>query len=180
MTSEMQVKLAGLETGADVTDAANVSAAGALMSADVTSAGLAMIQANSAADQLSLLLTLADASQAKAAVDTAAALTPGNLADYLSPQTLTSSGNATTFDVALGVNAVLSLGEDTTVTFANARPGQSGFVIISHSGGSAHTVAWTGGAVETGSITADDTKRNRCSWTYSGTEFFITIGADVV
>jgi hypothetical protein len=179
MTNEMQVKLAGVETGADVTDAENVSAAGALMNDDITSAGLAMIQADSAADQRALLLTLADAAQAKAAVDTEAVLTPARHSDYLAPQTLTSSGNATAYDVALGVNAELSLSEDTTVTFTNAKPGQSGFVIISHSGG-AHAVDWTGGIVESGSITSDDTKRNRCTWTYSGSDLFITIGADVI
>jgi hypothetical protein len=174
----MQVKLAGIEAAADVTDAANVAAAGAVMHSDVTAAGLAMIQAADAAAQLALLLTLATAAKAKAATDTTDPLTAGNLADYVAPQTLGSTENATAYDVALGVNAVLALDEDTTITFSNARPGQSGCVIISHED-DAHTVTWTDGIVETGSITTDDTKRNRCCWYFDGSSYLLTIGADI-
>lgn len=178
MTSDMQVKLDGIETAADVTDAANVAAAGAVMNADITSAGLAMIQAANAPAQLALLLTRATAAKAKAATDTTDPLTASNLANYVAPQTLSSVSNATSYDVALGVNGVLALSEDTTITFSNAKPGQSGLVIISHASG-AHEVDWDDGIVETGSITTDDTKRNRCSWYYDGTNFIVAIGADI-
>jgi hypothetical protein len=178
MTSDMQVKLEGVEAAADVTDAANVAAAGAVMNADVTSAGLAMIAAPDAAAQLALLLTRATAANAKAATDTTDPLTASNLSDYVAPQTLASASNATAYDVALGVNGVLALGEDTTITFSNAKPGQSGLVIISHDSG-AHEVTWDSAIVESGSITTDDTKRNRCSWYYDGTDFIIAIGADI-
>jgi hypothetical protein len=178
MTRDMQVKLNGIETAADVTDAANVAAAGAVMNADITTAGLAMIQAADADAQLALLLTRATSAKAKAATDTTDPLTASNLADYVAPQTLSSASNATAYDAALGVNAVLSLSEDTTITISNAKPGQSGIVIISHASG-AHEVVWDSGIVESGSITTDDTKRNRCTWYYDGTDFIIAIGADI-
>jgi hypothetical protein len=43
MTSAMQVKLAGIETAADVTDAANVAAAGAVMESDTTTAAMSFV-----------------------------------------------------------------------------------------------------------------------------------------
>lgn len=121
----------------------------------------------------------ATAAEAKAATGATQALNPDDLANYVAPQTLTSASNATPYDVSLGVNGALALGENTTITFSNAKPGQSGVVIISHTG-SARTVAWTAGTVESGSITSNVAKRNRCSWyTQDGTNFIIAIGADI-
>lgn len=43
MTNAMYTKLAGIETAADVTDAANVDAAGAVMNTDTTTAGMSFV-----------------------------------------------------------------------------------------------------------------------------------------
>ena len=148
-TTAEETKLAGIETSADVTDTANVTAAGALMDSEVTN--LAQVKAFNSADYA----TAAQGTLAASALQSSdiGSTVQGFDADTLkadTADTLTAPfrGTVTTdndlsFDLNVTNNFKCTPSGAGTLTFTNHTDGQSGFVWLDNSGGHAIAAAAT-------------------------------------
>ena len=115
----------------------------------------------------------ASSSQAKAASSSSVALTPGSLAAFLAPQTLTDAATVA-FDVALGVNAALTIGGNRTLGApSNLFSGASGTIYITQDGTGSRTLAYNaawkfaGGSAPT--LSTDAGAVDALDWSYDGT-----------
>ena len=165
-TTAEETKLAGIETGADVTDVTNVTAAGALMDSEVTN--LAQVKAFSSADYATAAQgTLADSAlqssdigvtvqgyDATIVVDADIGSTvqayDADTAKTDVAQTFTASQRGTvtsdndlSFDLSATNNFSCTPTGTGTLTFTNHTSGQSGFILLDNSGGHAITAAAT-------------------------------------
>ena len=148
-TDADHTKLDGIEASADVTDATNVTAAGALMDSEVTN--LAQVKAFSSADYA----TAAQGTLAASALQSSdiGSSVQGFDADTLkadTADTLTAPfrGTVTTdndlsFDLNVTNNFKCTPSGAGTLTFTNHTDGQSGFVWLDNSGGHAIAAAGT-------------------------------------
>jgi len=148
-TDADHTKLDGIEASADVTDATNVTAAGALMDSEVTN--LAQVKAFSSADYA----TAAQGTLAASALQSSdiGSTVQGFDADTLkadTADTLTAPfrGTVTTdndlsFDLNVTNNFSCTPTGAGTLTFTNHTAGQSGFVLLDNSGGHAIAAAAT-------------------------------------
>jgi len=148
-TDADHTKLDGIEASADVTDATNVTAAGALMDSEVTN--LAQVKAFSSADYA----TAAQGTLAASALQSSdiGSTVQGFDADTLkadTADTLTAPfrGTVTTdndlsFDLNVTNNFKCTPSGAGTLTFTNHTDGQSGFVWLDNSGGHAIAAAAT-------------------------------------
>ena len=140
-TSADHTKLNAIEASADVTDATNVAAAGALM--DSECAGLAAVKATTgtflSADESKL-----DAIEAAADVTDATNVAAAGAGMLSVDQAWTGSQRATlvtdndgSFDLNAGQNFKCTPAGGLTLTFTNFANGQSGYIILVNSGGHA-------------------------------------------
>jgi hypothetical protein len=148
-TDADHTKLDGIEASADVTDATNVTAAGALMDSEVTN--LAQVKAFNSADYA----TAAQGTLAASALQSSdiGSTVQGFDADTLkadTADTLTAPfrGTVTTdndlsFDLNVTNNFKCTPSGAGTLTFTNHTDGQSGFVWLDNSGGHAIAAAAT-------------------------------------
>ena len=148
-TDADHTKLDGIEASADVTDATNVTAAGALMDSEVTN--LAQVKAFNSADYA----TAAQGTLAASALQSSdiGSTVQGFDADTLkadTADTLTAPfrGTVTTdndlsFDLNVTNNFKCTPSGAGTLTFTNHTDGQSGFVWLDNSGGHAIAAAGT-------------------------------------
>lgn len=144
-TDADHTKLDGIEASADVTDATNVTAAGALMDSEVTN--LAQVKAFDSADYA----TAAQGTLAASALQSSdiGSTVQGFDADTLkadTADTLTAPfrGTVTTdndlsFDLNVTNNFSCTPTGAGTLTFTNHTAGQSGFILLDNSGG--HAIA---------------------------------------
>ncbi len=114
-TSADNTKLDGIEAGADVTDATNVTAAGALMDSEVTN--LAQVKAFDSTDYA----TAAQGATADAALPKAGGTVTGTVVfeAAITEDAVTLTGTTTTIDLATATNFVHTLTGATTYTFSN-------------------------------------------------------------
>jgi hypothetical protein len=148
-TDAEQTKLAGIEASADVTDATNVTAAGALMDSEVTN--LAQVKAFDSADYATAAQgTLADSAlQSSDIGSTVQGFDADTLkADTADTLTAPFRGTVTTdndlsFDLNVTNNFSCTPTGGGTLTFTNHTAGQSGFVLLDNSGGHAIAAAAT-------------------------------------
>ncbi len=114
-TSADNTKLDGIEASADVTDTANVTAAGALMDSEVTN--LAQVKAFDSTDYA----TAAQGATADAALPKAGGTVTGTVVfeAAITEDAVTLTGTTTTIDLATATNFVHTLTGDTTYTFSN-------------------------------------------------------------
>jgi len=151
-------KLDGIEASADVTDATNVTAAGALMDSEVTN--LAQVKAFDSSDYA----TATQGTTADAALPKAGGTVTGTVVfeAAITEDAVTLTGTTTTIDLATATNFVHDLTGATTYTFSN--PATTGnataftLKIIQDSTARAITwpasVDWAGGTAPT--LTATD------------------------
>ena len=148
-TDADHTKLDGIEASADVTDATNVTAAGALMDSEVTN--LAQVKAFSSADYATAAQgTLADSALQSSDIGSTV---QGFDADTLkadTADTLTApfrgtvtADNDLSFDLNTTNNFSCTPTGSGTLTFTNHTAGQSGFVLLDNSGGHAIAAAAT-------------------------------------
>lgn len=114
-TSADNTKLDGIEASADVTDTANVTAAGALMDSEVTN--LAQVKAFDSTDYA----TAAQGATADAALPKAGGTVTGTVVfeAAITEDAETLTGTATTIDLATATNFTHTLTGATTYTFSN-------------------------------------------------------------
>ena len=114
-TSADNTKLDGIEASADVTDTANVTAAGALMDSEVTN--LAQVKAFDSTDYA----TAAQGATADAALPKAGGTVTGTVVfeAAITEDAVTLTGTTTTIDLATATNFVHDLTGATTYTFSN-------------------------------------------------------------
>jgi hypothetical protein len=114
-TSADNTKLDGIEASADVTDATNVTAAGALMDSEVTN--LAQVKAFDSSDYA----TAAQGTTADAALPKAGGTVTGTVVfeAAITEDAVTLTGTTTTIDLATATNFVHGLTGATTYTFSN-------------------------------------------------------------
>ena len=139
-TDADHTKLDGIETSADVTDATNVAAAGALMDSEVTN--LAQVKAFDSSDYA----TAAQGTTADAALPKAGGTMTGNLTVTGITETVSTTGGGFTPNLSNGTVFVLSAAG--TVTMPTAAAGRSFTVVVNTGthvtwGGS---ISWNGGA----------------------------------
>lgn len=115
-------KLDGIEASADVTDTANVTAAGALMDSEVTN--LAQVKAFSSSDYA----TAAQGSTADAALPKAGGTMTGSI--RLDQDSLSASGGTLTIDLNAANNFEITMSASTTFAFSNVSAGRGGNLII--------------------------------------------------
>lgn len=115
-------KLDNIEANADVTDTANVTAAGALMDSEV--ANLAQVKAFDSSDYA----TAAQGSTADAALPKAGGTMTGAI--RLDQDDKTGSGGTLTLDLAAANNFKISMTANTTIAFSNKNPGLGGNLIF--------------------------------------------------
>jgi len=133
-TNTLKTKLDGIEASADVTDATNVTAAGALMDSEVTN--LAAVKAFAASDYA----TAAQGTLAAAALPKAGGTMTGSA--HGSTDTDTSNTGSVTLNFTTNQNFVLTLTGN--VTLANPTTetvGQSGFITFIQDGTGSRTVS---------------------------------------
>lgn len=139
-TSADNTKLDGIEASADVTDTANVTAAGALMDSEVTN--LAQVKAFDSADYA----TAAQGATADAALPKAGGTVTGTVVfeAAITEDAETLTGTTTTIDLATATNFVHTLTGDTTYTFSN--PATTGnataFTLKIIQDATARTITW--------------------------------------
>ena len=128
------------------------------------------------------VIELATAAESKAATATDKAATASNLADYVSPQTLTDAATVA-LDVSLGVNSKVTLaGNRTLGNPTNLKSGQSGLISITQDATGTRTLAYasnwkfSGGTAPTLSTAAGSV--DLLTWWYDGTTLFATLGTD--
>ena len=130
-------KLDGIEASADVTDATNVAAAGALMDSEVTN--LADVKAFATGDYA----TAAQGTTADAALPKAGGTMTGAVVG--ATDTDTSNSGTVDLDFTADTNFVLTLtGNITSLTASNEVAGQSGFIVFIQDGTGSRTVALHG------------------------------------
>ena len=142
-TDADHTKLDGIEASADVTDATNVTAAGALMDSEVTN--LAQVKAFDSSDYA----TAAQGTTADAALPKAGGTMTGNLTVTGITETVSTTGGGFTPNLSNGTVFVLSAAG--TVTMPTAAAGKSFTVVVNTGthvtwGGS---ISWNGGAEPT-------------------------------
>ena len=148
-TDADHTKLDGIEASADVTDATNVTAAGALMDSEVTN--LAQVKAFDSSDYATAAQgTLADSALQSSDIGSTV---QGFDADTLkadTADTLTApfrgtvtADNDLSFDLNTTNNFSCTPTGSGTLTFTNHTAGQSGFVLLDNSGGHAIAAAAT-------------------------------------
>lgn len=115
-------KLDGIEANADVTDTANVTAAGALMDSEVTN--LAQVKAFDSSDYA----TAAQGSTADAALPKAGGTMTGSI--RLDQDSLSASGGTLTIDLDAANNFKITMSASTTFAFSNVSAGRGGNLII--------------------------------------------------
>lgn len=115
-------KLDGIEASADVTDTANVTAAGALMDSEVTN--LAQVKAFDSSDYA----TAAQGSTADAALPKAGGTMTGSI--RLDQDSLSASGGTLTIDLDAANNFKITMSASTTFAFSNVSAGRGGNLII--------------------------------------------------
>lgn len=148
-TDAEQTKLSGIETGADVTDVDNVTAAGALMDSEVTN--LAEVKAFSSADYATAAQgTLADSALQPGDIGSTVQGYDADTAKTDTAQTFTASQRGTvtsdndlSFDLSATNNFSCTPTAGGTLTFTNHTAGQSGFILLDNSSGYAITAAAT-------------------------------------
>jgi hypothetical protein len=148
-TDAEQTKLSGIETGADVTDVDNVTAAGALMDSEVTN--LAEVKAFSSADYATAAQgTLADSALQSSDIGSTVQGYDADTAKTDTAQTFTASQRGTvtsdndlSFDLSATNNFSCTPTAGGTLTFTNHTAGQSGFILLDNSSGYAITAAAT-------------------------------------
>jgi len=121
-TDALQTKLNGIETSADVTDTANVTAAGALMDSEVTN--LAQVKAFDSSDYA----TAAQGTTADAALPKAGGTMTGSI--RLDQDNLSASGGTLTIDLDAANNFKITMSASTTFAFSNVSAGRGGNLII--------------------------------------------------
>ena len=148
-TDAQFTKLAGIETAADVTDATNVTAAGALMDSEVTN--LAQVKAFDSADyataaQGTLAASALQSSDIGSSVQAFDADTlKADTADTLTApfRGTVTTDNDLSFDLNVTNNFSCTPTGGGTLTFTNHTAGQSGFIWLDNSGGHAIAAAGT-------------------------------------
>jgi len=148
-TDAEQTKLSGIETGADVTDVDNVTAAGALMDSEVTN--LADVKSFDPADYATAAQgTLADSALQSSDIGSTVQGYDADTAKTNTAQTFTASQRGTvtsdndlSFDLSATNNFSCTPTGTGTLTFTNHTSGQSGFILLDNSGGHAITAAAT-------------------------------------
>ena len=136
-TSADHTKLNAIEASADVTDATNVTAAGALMDSEVTN--LAAVKSFAASDYA----TAAQGTKADAALPKAGGTMTGAVVG--ATDTDTSNSGTVDLDFTADTNFVLTLtGNITSLTASNEVAGQSGFIVFIQDGTGGRTVALHG------------------------------------
>jgi hypothetical protein len=115
-------KLDNIEANADVTDTANVTAAGALMDSEVTN--LAQVKAFDSSDYA----TAAQGSTADAALPKAGGTMTGSI--RLDQDNLSASGGTLTIDLDAANNFKITMSASTTFAFSNVSAGRGGNLII--------------------------------------------------
>ena len=148
-TDAEQTKLSGIEALADVTDVDNVTAAGALMDSEVTN--LAAVKSFDPADYATAAQgTLADSALQSSDIGSTVQGYDADTAKTDTAQTFTASQRGTvtsdndlSFDLSATNNFSCTPTGTGTLTFTNHTSGQSGFVLLDHSGGHAITAAAT-------------------------------------
>jgi len=148
-TDAEQTKLSGIEALADVTDTANVTAAGALMDSEVTN--LAEVKAFSSADYATAAQgTLADSALQPGDIGSTVQGYDADTAKTDTAQTFTASQRGTvtsdndlSFDLSATNNFSCTPTAGGTLTFTNHTAGQSGFILLDNSSGYAITAAAT-------------------------------------
>lgn len=193
LTTSERSKLTGIEASADVTDATNVDAAGAVMNTDTSTAAMSFVidEDNMASNSATKVPTQ---QSVKAYADTMLPLAGGRMSGtlnmdgssisnggtiysdsfVLTQQTLTAA-STTTFNVSEGNNASLAL--NTTIddfTFSNIAAGQKYTLKITISGVSEITwnsiVKWAGGTAPT--LSSTDTQIDILEFYSDGTNVF--------
>jgi len=148
-TDADHTKLDGIEASADVTDATNVTAAGALMDSEVTN--LAQVKAFSSADyataaQGTLAASALQSSDIGSSVQAFDADTlKADTADTLTApfRGTVTADNDLSFDLNVTNNFSCTPSGGGTLTFTNHTAGQSGFILLDNSGGHAIAAAGT-------------------------------------
>lgn len=115
-------KLDNIEANADVTDAANVQAAGALMDSEVTN--LSQVKSFSASDYA----TAAQGTKADNALPKAGGTMTGSI--RLDQETLSASGGTLTINLSNANNFKINMTANTTFAFSNKNAGRGGNLII--------------------------------------------------
>lgn len=115
-------KLDNIEANADVTDTANVTAAGALMDSEVTN--LAQVKAFDSSDYA----TAAQGTTADNALPKAGGTMTGTI--QLDQDNLTGSGGTLTIDLSASNHFKVTMTANTTFAFSNKATGQSGNIVI--------------------------------------------------
>ena len=174
-------KLNAIEASADVTDATNVTAAGALM--DSECAGLAAVKATTgtflSADESKL-----DAIEAAADVTDATNVAAAGAGMLTVDQAWTGSQRATlvtdndgSFDLNAGQNFKCTPAGGLTLTFTNFANGQSGYIILVNSGG--HAIARHGDTIADGNFVSTVSAAGTyiISYISDGTDAYLTNSA---
>ena len=180
-TSADHTKLNAIEASADVTDATNVAAAGALM--DSECAGLAAVKATTgtflSADESKL-----DAIEAAADVTDATNVAAAGAGMLSVDQAWTGSQRATlvtdndgSFDLNAGQNFKCTPAGGLTLTFTNFANGQSGYIILVNSGG--HAIARHGDTIADANFVSTVSAAGTyiISYISDGTDAFLTNSA---
>jgi len=137
LTKAQVLTFANVEDGADVTDATNVTAAGALMDSEVTN--LAAVKSFAAGDYA----TAAQGTLATNALPKAGGTMTGAVVG--ATDTDTSNSGTVDLDFTADTNFVLTLtGNITSLTASNEVAGQSGFIVFIQDGTGSRTVALHG------------------------------------
>jgi hypothetical protein len=137
LTKAQVLTFANVEDGADVTDATNVTAAGALMDSEVTN--LADVKAFATGDYA----TAAQGTTADAALPKAGGTLTGAVVG--ATDTDTSNSGIVDLDFTADTNFVLTLtGSITSLTASNEVAGQSGFIVFIQDGSGNKTVSLHG------------------------------------
>ena len=148
-TDANSTKLSGIETSADVTDATNVTVAGALMDSEVTN--LAQVKAFDTTDYATAAQgTLAASALQSADIGSSVQAFDADTLKADTADTLTApfrgtvtADNDLSFDLNVTNNFSCTPSGAGTLTFTNHTAGQSGFIWLDNSGGHAIAAAAT-------------------------------------